>query len=119
MAPARTWLGLARCSTSASAAGRPAAGYVDAVRAEEPDPGQPAPAADAATAGGSAALSYEQARDQLIEVVRQLEAGGLTLEQSLDLWERGERLAAICEQWLEGARARLAAAARPPDATAD
>jgi exodeoxyribonuclease VII small subunit len=54
-------------------------------------------------------------------VVRQLEAGGLTLEQSLDLWERGERLAAICEQWLEGARARLAAAAaaRPPDATAD
>jgi exodeoxyribonuclease VII small subunit len=100
-------------------AGRPAAGYVDAVRAEEPDPGQPAPAADAALADGSAALSYEQARDQLIEVVRQLEAGGLTLEQSLDLWERGERLAAICEQWLEGARARLAAAARPPDAAAD
>ena len=74
-------------------------------------------AADAAAAG-STALSYEQARDQLTEVVRQLEAGGLTLEQSLDLWERGERLAAICEQWLEGARARLeaAAAARPPDA---
>jgi exodeoxyribonuclease VII small subunit len=88
------------------------------VRAEEPDPGQPTAAADAATADGSAALSYEQARDQLTEVVRQLEAGGLTLEQSLDLWERGERLAAICEQWLEGARARLAAAAasRPPDA---
>lgn len=78
---------------------------------------QSTPAADAA-ATGSAALSYEQARDQLTEVVRQLEAGGLTLEQSLDLWERGERLAAICEQWLEGARARLeaAAAARPPDA---
>ncbi len=78
---------------------------------------QPAPAAGGA-ADGSAALSYEQARDQLTEVVRQLEAGGLTLEQSLDLWERGERLAAICEQWLEGARARLAAAAaaRPPDA---
>jgi len=78
---------------------------------------KPAPAAGAA-ADGSAALSYEQARDQLTEVVRQLEAGGLTLEQSLDLWERGERLAAICEQWLEGARARLegAAAARPPDA---
>ena len=75
--------------------------------------------ADAAT-DGPAALSYEQARDQLTEVVRQLEAGGLTLEQSLDLWERGERLAAICEQWLEGARARLeaAAAARPPDAAA-
>ena len=75
--------------------------------------GQPA-TADA----GAAGLSYEQARDQLTEVVRQLEAGGLTLEQSLDLWERGERLAAICEQWLEGARARLAAAAaaRPPGA---
>ncbi len=77
---------------------------------------QPAPAADAA-ADGSTALSYEQARDQLTEVVRQLEAGGLTLEQSLGLWERGERLAAVCEQWLEGARARLeAAAARPPEA---
>jgi exodeoxyribonuclease VII small subunit len=60
--------------------------------------------------GAAAALSYEQARDQLTEVVRRLEGGGLTLEQSLDLWERGERLAAICEQWLEGARARLAAA---------
>jgi exodeoxyribonuclease VII small subunit len=65
----------------------------------------------------SAALSYEQARDQLTEVVRRLEGGGLTLEQSLDLWERGERLAAVCEQWLEGARARLAAAmaARAPE----
>jgi len=72
----------------------------------------------AGSAGGPAALSYEQARDQLTEVVRQLEAGGLTLEQSLELWERGERLAAICEQWLEGARARLeaAAATRPPAA---
>ena len=52
---------------------------------------------------------YEQARDELAELVKRLEAGGLTLEQSLDLWERGERLAAICEEWLEGARARLAA----------
>jgi len=54
---------------------------------------------------------YEQARDQLVELVKRLEAGGLTLEQSLELWEQGERLAAICEEWLEGARARLAAAA--------
>jgi exodeoxyribonuclease VII small subunit len=53
---------------------------------------------------------YEQARDELIELVKRLEAGGLTLEQSLQLWERGERLAAICEEWLEGARARLATA---------
>ncbi|MBV9095489.1 MAG: exodeoxyribonuclease VII small subunit, partial [Streptosporangiaceae bacterium] len=55
------------------------------------------------------ALSYEQARDKLAAVVKRLEAGGLTLEQSLELWERGERLAAVCEQWLDGARARLAA----------
>ncbi len=59
--------------------------------------------------------SYEQARDQLIDLVKRLEAGGLTLEESLDLWERGERLAAICEEWLDGARARLAAATRAPD----
>jgi len=54
--------------------------------------------------------AYEQARDELIELVKRLEAGGLTLEQSLQLWERGEELAAICEEWLEGARARLATA---------
>jgi exodeoxyribonuclease VII small subunit len=53
---------------------------------------------------------YEQARDELAELVRRLEAGGLTLEQSLQLWERGERLAAVCAEWLEGARARLAQA---------
>lgn len=56
------------------------------------------------------ALSYEQARDELTSVVKRLEAGGLSLEQSLDLWERGEKLAAICGEWLEGARARLSAA---------
>jgi exodeoxyribonuclease VII small subunit len=80
---------------------------------------EPAGNAGAQPAGddGQAALSYEQARDQLTEVVRRLEGGGLTLEQSLDLWERGERLAGVCEQWLEGARARLAAAmaARAPE----
>jgi exodeoxyribonuclease VII small subunit len=54
--------------------------------------------------------SYEQARDELTELVKRLEAGGLTLEQSLELWERGERLAAVCTEWLEGARARLAEA---------
>ena len=58
----------------------------------------------------SETLSYEQARDKLASVVKRLEAGGLTLEQSLELWERGERLAAVCEEWLDGARARLAAA---------
>jgi exodeoxyribonuclease VII small subunit len=55
-------------------------------------------------------LSYEKAREELTAVVKRLEAGGLTLEQSIELWERGEKLAAICEQWLDGARAKLAAA---------
>ncbi|MFG2871504.1 exodeoxyribonuclease VII small subunit [Streptomyces sp. NPDC048338] len=54
-----------------------------------------------------AALGYEQARDELIEVVRRLEAGGTSLEESLALWERGEELAKVCRRWLEGARARL------------
>ncbi len=53
---------------------------------------------------------YEAARAELIEVVRALEAGGTTLEESLALWERGERLATICEEWLDGARKRLDAA---------
>jgi exodeoxyribonuclease VII small subunit len=52
-------------------------------------------------------LSYEQARDELTEVVRRLESGGATLEESLALWERGEELASVCQRWLEGARARL------------
>ncbi|MER6121729.1 exodeoxyribonuclease VII small subunit [Streptomyces sp. NPDC001795] len=56
------------------------------------------------------ALGYEQARDELIEVVRRLEAGGTTLEESLALWERGEELAKVCRTWLEGARKRLDAA---------
>ncbi|WP_019815119.1 exodeoxyribonuclease VII small subunit [Saccharomonospora saliphila] len=55
-------------------------------------------------------LDYEQARDQLIEVVRGLEAGGLSLEESLALWEKGERLARLCERHLEGARERIEAA---------
>ena len=53
---------------------------------------------------------YEQARDELADVVRQLEAGGVTLEESLRLWERGEYLASVCEEWLDGAKARLDAA---------
>ncbi|MFD9069235.1 exodeoxyribonuclease VII small subunit [Streptomyces lasiicapitis] len=64
----------------------------------------------------AAALGYEQARDELIEVVRRLEAGGTTLEESLALWERGEELAAACRRWLDGARARLDAALAEPDA---
>ena len=66
--------------------------------------------ADPRSAKGSETLTYEQARDKLAAVVKRLEAGGLTLEQSLELWERGERLATVCGEWLDGARARLAAA---------
>jgi exodeoxyribonuclease VII small subunit len=58
-------------------------------------------------------LSYEEARAELAGVVERLEAGGTTLEESLALWERGEHLAAVCQRWLDGARARLDAA-RPP-----
>ena len=66
--------------------------------------------ADPQPAKGTETLSYEQARDKLAAVVKRLEAGGLTLEQSLELWERGERRATVCGEWLDGARARLAAA---------
>lgn len=60
-------------------------------------------------------LSYEQARDELMRVVQRLESGGVPLAESLALWERGERLAAICQQWLDGAKAKIdAARAKPP-----
>ncbi|MEU6226884.1 exodeoxyribonuclease VII small subunit [Streptomyces sp. NPDC047042] len=68
------------------------------------------------TSNVSEALGYEQARDELIEVVRRLEVGGTTLEESLALWERGEELAKVCRQWLEGARKRLDAALAGEDA---
>ena len=54
-----------------------------------------------------ATLGYEAARDELAEVVRRLEAGGLSLEESLTLWERGEQLAEICQRHLAGARERI------------
>ena len=60
-----------------------------------------------ADAGASPAISYEQARDELIAVVAALESGGHSLEESLALWERGETLAAICQHWLDNARQRL------------
>ena len=63
--------------------------------------------------------SYEQARDELADVVRRLEAGGVTLEESLGLWERGEELARTCQQWLDGARARLDAALSADGARSD
>lgn len=57
-----------------------------------------------------AGMSYEEARAELVEIVKTLEAGTATLEESLRLWERGEELAQVCQQWLDGARERLAQA---------
>ncbi len=51
--------------------------------------------------------SYEQARDQLLAIVQQLESGDVPLSESMTLWEKGEKLAAICTEWLEGARTRI------------
>jgi len=55
-------------------------------------------------------LTYEQARDELVQVVQRLESGGAPLDESLALWERGEYLAAVCQQRLDGARAKVEAA---------
>lgn len=63
--------------------------------------------------------SYEQAREELVDVVRRLESGGTSLEDSLALWERGERLAQVCQQWLDGAGKRLDAAVAPDGASKD
>ncbi|WP_314646294.1 exodeoxyribonuclease VII small subunit [uncultured Microbacterium sp.] len=60
-------------------------------------------------------LSFEAARDELVTVVAELEQGAPTLEQSLALWERGEALAARCEEWLLGAKRRLDAARAAAD----
>jgi exodeoxyribonuclease VII small subunit len=73
------------------------------------DTGADADAGGGVTAPGAAA-NYEQARDELAEVVTALEAGGLSLDDSLRLWERGEALARMCTTFLEGARARVEAA---------
>jgi exodeoxyribonuclease VII small subunit len=58
----------------------------------------------------SETLSYEKAREELIVIVQRLESGGVPLEESLALWERGEQLAAICQAWLDGAKAKIEAA---------
>lgn len=62
-------------------------------------------------------LTYEQARTELAGVVERLETGGSSLEESLSLWERGEKLADVCQTWLDGARTRIeeARAARESD----
>ena len=55
-------------------------------------------------------MSYEAARDELAEIVESLEGGSATLEESLKLWERGEELAKICQEWLDGAKKKISEA---------
>ena len=55
-------------------------------------------------------LTYEQAREELVSLVQRLETGGAPLDESLALWERGERLAQVCQRWLDGAQAKIDAA---------
>lgn len=71
---------------------------------------EPTPVAD---------LGYEQCRDELVEVVRLLEQGGLDLDASLTLWERGEALARRCEEHLAGARARIETALAASESDTD
>jgi exodeoxyribonuclease VII small subunit len=68
------------------------------------------------TSPTDAELSYEQAREELMKVVQRLESGGVPLDESLALWERGEKLAGICQQWLDGAKAKIEAARAGPTA---
>ena len=80
--------------------------------AGSPDPSAPtgpqAPAEEAPNAE-VAGLSYEQARDELVDIVARLENGSAGLEESMDLWQRGEALAAHCATWLDAAEARITA----------
>jgi exodeoxyribonuclease VII small subunit len=62
------------------------------------------------TKSGAAPIPYEKARDELAEIVEQLESGEVGLEESLKLWERGEELVKVCQEWLDGAKARIAKA---------
>ncbi len=55
-------------------------------------------------------LTYEAARDELVEVVRRLESGGASLAESMELWQRGEKLATICQGFLDGAKEQVAKA---------
>jgi len=73
------------------------------------------PRESAGESGTTSALTYEAARDELARVVANLESGGLTLDESLTLWERGEELARVCERFLEGARERVETALAKAD----
>lgn len=83
---------------------RPRRSSADPVSA---DPVSAEPMSAEPVSAGPDAPSYEQARDELGDLVRLLESGGAGLEESLRLWERGEYLVGLCQQWLDGARVRL------------
>ena len=93
------------------------AGMANQANPETRDQGNPQ--ADEGGVGPDDALGYEQARDALLDVVRRLEAGGTSLEESLAVWERGEQLAKVCRRWLDGARQRLDAALAAEGGTGD
>lgn len=71
------------------------------------------------TDGAQPEISYEQARDELVGIVSRLESGGISLAETMTLWERGERLADICQSWLDGARARIDQARAAADEDVD
>lgn len=71
---------------------------------------EPTPQPGGRSAATEPALSYEQARDELVSIVQRLESGGAPLDEALALWERGEELATLCQRWLDGAQARIEAA---------
>lgn len=75
--------------------------------------------ADSSTSLPEGELSYEAAREELVQVVARLESGGVSLAESMELWERGEKLADTCQQWLDGARAKVEAARRRDTAPED
>lgn len=77
----------------------------------------PAPGADEMPSEDDARhdLTYEQARDELVAIVHKLESGGAGLDESLALWERGERLATLCQGFLDGAQQRVDAARAPEE----
>jgi exodeoxyribonuclease VII small subunit len=83
----------------------------DVVDPATPDPATADPAGSAADDANSdvAAMSYEQARDELVDIVARLENGQAGLEESMGLWQRGEVLAAHCATWLDHAEARITA----------
>jgi len=56
---------------------------------------------------GEPEITYEAARDELVGIVNRLESGGISLAETMTLWERGEKLADICQSWLDGARTRI------------